>query len=75
MTSWEPGKFSFPDGLPPEENVDGPTQTKNDNMNFHVLGDIFGGAPTKTKSTEVSFFILLAKPHCSRTLVTLTLLP
>ena len=53
MTSWEPGKFSFPDGLPPEENVDGPTQTKNDNMNFHVLGDIFGGAPTKTKTTQV----------------------
>jgi hypothetical protein len=52
MTSWEPGKFSFPDGLPPEENVDGPTQTKNDNMNFHVLGDIFGGAPTKTKTTK-----------------------
>ena len=61
MTSWEPGKMSFPDGLPPNESVDGPTQTKNDNMNFHVLGDIFGGSysatnkkPTTTKATTTT---------------------
>jgi len=67
MTSWEPGKFSFPDGLPPEENVDGPTQTKNDNMNFHVLGDIFGGAPTKTKTTQSPAHAPPAQPEAPKT--------
>merc|ERR1712106_847023 len=58
MTSWEPGKMSFPDGLPPNEDLNGPTQTKNDNMNFHVLGDIFGGvgggAPAKKTTTTTT---------------------
>ena len=73
MTSWEPGKMSFPDGLPPNESVDGPTQTKNDNMNFHVLGDIFGGSysatnkkPTTTKATTTTTTTTTPKTKATR---------
>lgn len=62
MTSWEPGKMSFPDGLPPNEDIDGPTQTKNDNMNFHVLGDIFGGTNEKTNDKPASAPVEAAPP-------------
>lgn len=68
MTSWEPGKMSFPDGLPPNEDADGPTQTKNDNMNFHVLGDIFGGgAPAKKPTTTTTTRTTTTKATTTRT--------
>jgi len=43
MSTWGEGKFSYIDGLAaPEGNTKGPTETKNDNMNFAVLGGLFG---------------------------------
>lgn len=43
MSTWAEGKFSYIDGLAAPEGVQkGPTQTKNDNMNFEVLGGLFG---------------------------------
>lgn len=72
MTSWEPGKFSFPDGLPPDDSLEGPTQTKNDNMNFHVLGDIFGGQNSTPKKPTKPAKTTTAEPTTTTTVKTTT---
>lgn len=55
MATWEEGTYAYADGLPPDDVEKGPTKTKNDNMNSHVLGGMFGQvAPAKKPSKKPS---------------------
>lgn len=58
MTSWGNGKYSYIDGLPPPENEnEGPTNTKNDNMNVDVLSHLFVSSTKRTTTTRIPAFV------------------